>query len=320
VGEAMGRLRFEELTERSIHDAVDVCNASLVHDFLNPSTLRRITFRDPNCEPSLALVAYDDGEPLGFAVGCRRIREPAELVDPTAGSIKILAGRASENRSETEVLDLLCEKVETELRRLGATTVRLTDFASWHIWAGIDVRYETILEVLEKRGYLKVGEAIDYLIGLGAFSIPRRVRRLREHLEGQGISIAVATLGESKGLCSWVKEKFSAAWAYEVATSIENAERNRSGTLVAKERTTGETMGFSTHGALEPNWFGPIGVDERKRRLGVGTVLLFESLRLMRLNGVANAVVPWTSDLFFYTQVPGIIGIRHYHTMSKGLG
>ena len=82
---------------------------------------------------------------------------------------------------------------------------------------------------------------------------------------------------------------------------------------------TGEMIGFSTHGALNRDWFGPIGVDEKRRKSGVGSVLLFESRRLMRLNGVGEAVIPWTGHLFFYTQVPDIRGIRHYHIMSKML-
>jgi len=318
--ETMSQIRFEELTESSVSEAVEVCNASLVYDFLNASTLRRITFLDPNFEPGLALIAYEDEKPVGFAAGCRRIREPAEWVDPKAGWIKLLAARAGRKSSQAEVLGLLCEKMETDLKSLGAAAVRLTDFASWHVWAGIDIRYETILEVLESRGYSKAGEAVDYLIGLGGFSTPRRVQSLRGHLEAQGISFTLATRDESRALCSWVKKTFGPGWAYEVAASIENAEANRSGTLIAKDRATGDLVGFSTYAALEPNWFGPIGVDEARRKLGVGTVLLFESLQRMRLNGVADAVIPWTGHLFFYTQVPGITGVRHYHIMSKRWG
>jgi GNAT superfamily N-acetyltransferase len=295
------------------------CNSELPYDLLNPSTLRRITFGDPNFEPDLALVALDGGGPVGFAAGARRVREPVGRVDPSAGWIKVIAGTAGRRVSEADVLDSLCGKIVGELKRLGAKTIRVSDFASWHISPGIDVRYETILEVLERRGYSKVGEAVDYLIGLRAFSVPRRILRLREDLERQGMSIAMATSADYNVIRSWVGEKFGAGWAYEVAASLDNSDINRSGTLIAKDGGTGGIIGFSTHGALEPHWFGPIGVDPSRRKSGVGSALLFESLRLMRLNGIAEAVIPWTSHLFFYTQVPGIVGIRHYHTMGKRL-
>jgi GNAT superfamily N-acetyltransferase len=322
--EPMVNLEFNGLVADNINDAVDVCNGSLPHDFISASSLRRITLLDPNHEPRLALIAYEDGEPIGFVAGSRLIREPTDWfspwnVDPTTGWIKVLAGMAGRGCSEVEVLNSLCERVEAELGKLGVKAVRVSDFASWRFWPGIDVRYETILEVLEGRGYSKVGEAVDYLIGLRAFSVPRRILRLREDLEGQGISIALATSADHNVIRSWVGEKFGAGWAYEVAASLTNSDVNRSGTLIAKDGGTGGIIGFSTHGALEPHWFGPIGVDPSRRKTGVGSALLFESLRLMRLNGVAEAVIPWTSHLFFYTQVPGIVGIRHYHTMGKRL-
>jgi len=72
-------------------------------------------------------------------------------------------------------------------------------------------------------------------------------------------------------------------------------------------------------GALEPHWFGPIGVLEAHRKKGLGTVLLFKTLFSMREEGQRLAVIPWTGHLFFYSQVPGIKGIRHYWTMRKDL-
>lgn len=320
VGEEMPHLRFEELTEGNLCKVTDVCNASLTYDFLNPSTLRRITFQDPNFE-RLAFIAYENDEPLGLAAGCRRIRWPAEHINLEVGWIKILAGIASKKSSEVEIMDLLCEKVETDLRSLGVKVVRVSDFASGHVWPGIDVRYETILEVLEKRGYSKVGEAVDYLVGLRGFSVPRRIQKLREDLNRQGISITLATQAESESVCRWVKGKFSTEWASEVEISIRNSEKDRSGTVgtvVARDKT-GEIIGFSTQGALEPHWFGPIGVDEKRRKLGVGSILLFESLKRMKMRGVIEAVICWTGHLFFYTQVPGIVGVRHYNIMSKQL-
>jgi len=310
-------LRFEELTERNVQDAVRVCNSSLRYDSFKASTIRRVTFQDPNIEAGLAILAYEGEEPLGVAIGCRRTKQPPELVDPTAGWIKVLAGIAGKEIDELGVLNSICEKVENELSRLGAKNVRVSDMASWHVWPGIDLRYETILEVLEDRGYSKVGEAVDYLVNLRTFDIPRRIAKMRESLCQRGVSITLAEKDECDIISGWVKARFGPCWAFEVATSFKN---NESGKIIAKDRNTGDIIGFSTHGSLEPNWFGPIGVEEKHRKSGLGSVMLFETLRLMKLKGVSEAVIPWTSHLFFYTQVPGIVGIRHYHTMSKRLG
>ncbi|MEM2885816.1 MAG: hypothetical protein QXF24_06990 [Thermoproteota archaeon] len=315
----MHSLEFEELTEENLQDAVRVCNASLRYDSFKASTIRRVAFQDPNAEAGLAVLAYEGGEPLGFAIGCRVVRQPTEMVDPSAGWIKVLAGVAGKGIDEYGVLDSVCERVEVELGRLGAKVVRVSDMASWHVWPGIDLRYETLLEVLESRGYSKVGQAVDYLLNLRDFWVPRRIMKKREELSKRGISVTLAQSGERDAVSSWVKARFGPCWAFEVANSFENAGEG-AGTLVARDRNAGEIIGFSTHGALEPNWFGPIGVEEKRRNSGLGSVLLFETLRLMKLKGVAEAVIPWTGHLFFYTQVPGIVGVRHYQTMSKRLG
>lgn len=315
----MSHLRFEELTEKNIPDAIAVCNRSLRYDSFDSSVLRKIVFQDPNFEPGLAFVAYEDGEPVGFAAGVRPIRQPPEEVYPSATWIKILAGVAGKENDEVEVISALCSRIEVELRNLGGKVVRISDFMRSRLWPGIDLRYETILEALEKSGYSKVGEAVDYIVSLRGFSVPRRIQRLQEELGKGGIVITPATRAGSESLCRWVKGEFYPGWGYEVAVSIENAEMASSGTLVAKDIKNGEIIGFATHGALNRDWFGPIGVDEKRRKSGVGSVLLFESLRLMRLKGVVEAVIPWTDHLFFYTQVPGIKGIRHYHIMSKNI-
>ncbi|MGQ9513988.1 MAG: hypothetical protein ACUVTL_02910 [Thermoproteota archaeon] len=315
----MSKLKFEELNEKNIYEAINVCNASLQYDSFTVTTMRRISLQDPNLEAGLALVAYEGEEPLGVVIGCRRTKQPSELVDPVAGWIKLLAGIAGKEVDEFGVLNSVCERVETELAKLGAKVIRVSDMASWHMWPGIDLRYETILEVLERRGYTKVGQAVDYLVNLRNFTVPRRIIRIREELSKKGISISLAKREERKDLSSWVKTKFGPGWAFEVETSLTNTEERRSGTIIARDMSSGEIIGFSTYGALEWNWFGPIGVDEKRRNSGLGSVLLFESLKLMRLNGVIETVIPWTGHLFFYTQVPGIVGIRHYQIMSKRL-
>lgn len=78
-------------------------------------------------------------------------------------------------------------------------------------------------------------------------------------------------------------------------------------------------LGFSGYGLLEPNWFGPIGVVEEMRGKGIGTVLLYKAITSLRLEEHRIIVIPWTNLLFFYSQLPGILGIRHFFRMAKRL-
>ena len=90
----MRHLRFEDVTEKNIDDATDVCNQSLRFDSFNPSVLMNLVFQDPNHEQRLAFIAYEGSKPLGFTAGVRLIRQPAEDIDPSSTWIKIIAGIA----------------------------------------------------------------------------------------------------------------------------------------------------------------------------------------------------------------------------------
>ena len=113
----------------------------------------------------------------------------------------------------------------------------------------------------------------------------------------------------------WIKNKFSPYWAFEAEVAV----REEHGGLWISYDNNDNIIGFSVYGALEPNWFGPIGVDEKFRHLGIGSILLFKALNSLRLNGVRYAIIPWTQHLFFYSQIPGIIGIRHYYFLKLTL-
>lgn len=289
-------------------------NLSLAKDFFTEHMFNRIMKQDPNMDARFVYLAIDGGRLIGALIGVRRTKAPEELVElqKEVGWIKALA--VHPEKKGLKIADELLKAYEDALLKEGRKFVRVSDFASWHVTAGLDISYEHLLEAYYRNGYAKAGQAVDYEIDLTGFQIPAYVKRYEKKLLENGFKIYRPVPEEEEEVTAWVKKVFSPFWAYEARMAFRNPEPT---IWIAKK--DGEIAGFSVYSALEPEWFGPIGVDPEKRGKGLGTVLLYKSLLSMRLLGERLIVIPWTEHLFFYTQLSRTVGIRHYLILSKNL-
>jgi GNAT superfamily N-acetyltransferase len=290
----------------------ELLNLTLHKDFVDRRFFRRITVEDPNFDPKLALACVAGGRVVAAAIGVVRTRAPEQAVEQHkhVAWIKALAA----DPGAKGVLRDLVGVLEGELAREGRRHVRVSDYASWYLAPGVDLEYDWLLALLAQAGYRKVGEAVNYEVDMSAFYYPERVRSLAAELERRGVEVRKAGPEDRERVGKWVEEKFSPFWRTEVEMALAAED---GGVLVAE--SGGAILGFSAYGALRPDFFGPIGVDPSARGGGIGTVLLFETLKLMRAEGVRVATIPWTTHLTFYAQVPGVCRVRPFAIMAKDL-
>ncbi|MBO3800744.1 MAG: GNAT family N-acetyltransferase [Thermoproteota archaeon] len=301
-------MRLVEFEESYFEEVQKLLNLSLFEDVVSDRSLRRITFDDPNYNKRYALVALENEEVVGFILGAKREKAPEELVETQKelAWIKVFAVR--ENYRRKGIATKLFEELENRFRDSGTKKVRITDFPGWTLFCGVDLKYQDALAFLLGRGFKKVGEAVDYEIDLLNFYIPRRILQTN-------VSPAIirkAEKSDKNKVLSWVKTEFSVFWEYEASVGFMY---DKPKLWIAEDND--EIIGFSVYSALEPHWFGPIGVSPKTRLKGIGSLLLFNCLKSMREEGQRIAVIPWTSHLFFYAQVPGINKIRHYWILEK---
>ena len=273
-------------------------------------SLRRVTLEDPNFVPEDMLIARGEKGLLGAVLGANYRRSPGGKAGDKTAYLKMICT----SPFEPALMHSLLGKMEDRLRDEGSTKLIYSNFASWHLLPGVDLRYENLLDFLISEGFVKSSECVDYVIDLSAFRVPRRIRRTEEDLAADGTIIRLARPEEKESVRDWVLKKSGLNWSYEVARAIGPAG---SGVWVAEDETG--IVGFSVYGSLENHWFGPIAVDEKKRKKGLGSVMLFKTLESMKNLGIPRAVIPWTGHLFFYSQIPGIVGLRHYWVMIKDL-
>ena len=293
---------------------VELLNKGLERDFISSHTYQRVVRRDPNFDPNLVLLAIEDGELTGVLIGVKRTRAPEEMIEKQKEVAWIKAIAIPPEKRDTSVFKSLCLRFEELTRKSGRTLIRFGDFASWYFFPGVDVLYDYYLDSLIDFGFKKVGDAVNYEIDLRSFYIPPRIVRMERKLKQEGISFRKASVQEKKAITMWVGEKFSPFWAYEVGLGF-----SKESTSVWLAEYEGRFVGFAGYSLLEPNWFGPIGVDEEMRGKGIGSVLLYKAMNSLRLSGYRIVTVPWTDLLFFYTQLPGIIAIRHFFRVAKEL-
>jgi len=289
-------------------------NSSLEYDFITWHMFNRVVLEDPNRDDSLYLIALEDNVPVGCLIGAYRKREPPEWVDKQKDTawIKVLCVRP-EHR-EKPVFEHLLEEFIKLSKDAGKKTIIYGGFPSWHFSPGLNIRYDYYLRKLKENGFAKRGEVVDYEVDLLHLYYPDYVKKLEEEAVASGIVFREASLKEKDKVLSWIKEKFSPGWATEAKMAFKE---KWGGVWIAEEDE--EILGFSVYGGLEPNWFGPIGVDPQKRRKGLGTILLYKTLKSMRERGQRYIIIPWTEHLFFYSQLPGIKEIKHYIKLSKNI-
>jgi len=303
-------VEIRELSESDLPTIRRLANRCLLRDTITDASIRRITFGDPNFSTSLTAIATEGGGTVGFMLGARRTRMPQEVVDAQKdiGWIKLFC--VSEEHRRKGVGSKMLQKLEAGLKSAGIKVVRLCDYPGWTLFSGVDLAYEDAIAFLQARGFLKAGETVDYEIDLLDFYVPRTVATT--NLEG--VTVRRARPDERDRFSKWAGDVFSPFWGYEVSEAFRFPQPK---VWIAEEKD--RTLGFSVYGALEPHWFGPIGVDPDVRKKGLGSALLFRCLVSMKEEGERLAVIPWTGHLFFYSQVPGVKRIRNYWIMQKEL-
>ena len=308
-------------------------NQCLVYDreSITEEYVRFRIFEDPNFDPALNLVALHPGGELVSFVSATLVGKKdaaaagittalpvtskqvdvARATEAAAGGrrawLKVLA--TSEDYRKRGVASSLLKKILETLRPLGVKEIRFSDRGNWHFWPGLDIRYEDALELLEGFGFRREIVQVDFLYNLDEFFYPRRVLRRKEELATRGIVVRRASFTDQARIISWIRSGYERAWAIETEFAFK---KDIPSVVIAEERATGEILGFATFDGVARGRFGPTGVGEANRKRGIGAVLLFEAFRSMKDEGIPRAVVHWTDLLFFYSQVPGLCGIRQY--------
>ena len=142
---------------------------------------------------------------------------------------------------------------------------------------------------------------MDYLVNLSLLT-PKP--DLDARMAAAGVTIRRPLAPEARLVTEWVAEKFGKGWASETAVSLTRQPPTCFIATRAKK-----LVGFACHESIARGFFGPTGVDEAARGLGIGKALLIRTLIAMRDRGNGYAAIGWAGPVDFYARAVGAIPI-----------
>lgn len=141
---------------------------------------------------------------------------------------------------------------------------------------------------------------IDILVRLYDLSL---LAPVMAKVEAQGVVIRRPIGPEKNAVCQWITEHFSEQWAGESETAFFNSPKTMY--LAIRSGDVPELLGFACWDATALGFFGPTGVAESARGIGIGNALLQCCLHAMREQGYGYAIIGSASKnaLEFYRKV-----------------
>ena len=142
---------------------------------------------------------------------------------------------------------------------------------------------------------------IDMLVRL--YDLPDAAELYRD-VAAAGVTLRRARAFEKHSVAAFAREHFSAKWASEVEVALS---RQPVACFIATRDK--QILGFACFDTTMRGFFGPTGVAESARGLGLGKALLFKALEALRELGYAYAVIGGVGPREFYAKACGAVEI-----------
>ncbi|NJM38647.1 MAG: GNAT family N-acetyltransferase [Akkermansiaceae bacterium] len=142
---------------------------------------------------------------------------------------------------------------------------------------------------------------IDMLVRL--YDLPDSAA-LYEEVKNHGVTLRRARAFEKHTVAAFVRANFSEKWVSEVEVSMT---RQPIACFIATREK--QIIGFACYDTTQRGFFGPTGVSEEARGLGLGKALLLKALEALREIGYAYAIIGGVGPKEFYAKNCGAIEI-----------
>jgi GNAT superfamily N-acetyltransferase len=250
---------------------------------------------EPNFDPDGLIVAADTdtADILGFVYAVRSQSSAGVPVDPAGGWITIGVVDPSARRRGIGLA--LVERAKEFLRASGSEWVVYSGYPPAYFLPGLDAEtYPDGLRLLERAGFETVSKPVAMDLSLDTYSRPEAVAKLRASRESEGYTFGPATADDIPDVITFANEELAPDWGEVIRQAVVRS--GRPGRVVMARRPDGVVAGFAIYGAFREviDRFGPFGVADAQRGLGLGKVLLHTTLEQMRAEGARSAWFLWT--------------------------
>ncbi|MBC8126498.1 MAG: GNAT family N-acetyltransferase [Gloeobacteraceae cyanobacterium ES-bin-144] len=142
---------------------------------------------------------------------------------------------------------------------------------------------------------------IDMLVRL--YDLPDNAE-LYQQVAAKGMTLRRARAFEKHTVAAFARANFSEKWASEVEVAL--TRQPISCFIATRDK---QILGFACYETTQRGFFGPTGVIESARSLGLGKALLMKALEGLREIGYAYAIIGGVGPKEFYAKACGAIEI-----------
>lgn len=119
-----------------------------------------------------------------------------------------------------------------------------------------------------------------------------------------GYQLQPAQAWDREVIVDWVRAEFGTGWASEVANGLSGQPCR---VLIARRGS--QLLGFACFDVTFPSFFGPTGVSEAARGLGLGKALLIEALHRLRQRGYVYGFIGDAGPVEFYRKTVAAVAV-----------
>lgn len=287
----MKLLCFEE---KYTGDVIELWNRCLPQDLIDAGTFRYKVTGDENFRNELAVCAFDGERLCGFGYGiCRRVPYYERGLEIGTGWLCMLFVDP-EYRSR-KIGSAICESIENGLREQGVKTVILGAYSPHYFVPGVDAASDAAIAFFKSRGYTFGDKSYSMRRMLFGYEIPPDVQKKIDEAKGRGYNFCHYSQPYREKLFSFITRNFSPGWHRNAMLLVENdlAEMQLFICVSPKD----EVVGFCMRGMdMNPNRFGPFGIDKECRNQSLGSALFCYALREIACGGIYFIYFQSTDD------------------------
>jgi GNAT superfamily N-acetyltransferase len=275
---------------------VDLWCRSAPEDPITVERFRDLVLLDVNFDPDGLRLAWDGDVPVAAAYAVRRTTAMVGAdLEPGRGWIPFFFA-APRSRGAGVGRAVLGAALDW-LREQGVTEVFFSSYTPNYILPGLDrATYPAGARLLENLGFVRQYTAAAMDRSLVGYAMPSPVRERAAELAGQGWYLGTPEVDDLVPLVRLAGDAFNPDWARAIREALVGGlPLDR---IVIARRPQGDVVGWAMHAAYEhaTERFGPFGVHEPCRGMGVGAVLLHLTLERMRAAGAHTAWFLWTGE------------------------